>query len=215
MRSKAINIMLVDDHEVVLSGVTRLLSNEAKYRIIGTAKSKDETREILNTNPVDVAIIDLSLPEFEGIDLQNIITKNSPHTKTIVFSMHDSEWVICKLLSNGVSGYVSKTSDFQELKTAIDEVMAGNPYFCSKTKEKYYSLFEIQDASGKDLTRREKDIIRLIFQEFKTSQIAKKLNISQNTVESHRKNIMQKLHTSNSVGIIKKAIERGIITVYK
>ncbi len=215
MTNKSINILIVDDHEVVLSGVTRLLSNETNYRIIGTAKSKDETTEILEKNFVDIAIIDLSLPEFEGIDLQKIIIQNSPFTKTIVFSMHDSEWVISQLITCGIRGYVSKTSDFQELKKAINEVMKGKRYFCNKTKEKYFSLFDLQENNNKELTRREKDIIRLIFQEFKTAQIAKKLNISQNTVESHRKNIMQKLHANNSVGIIKKAIERGIISVYK
>ncbi len=213
MKQTPVNIMIVDDHEVVISGITKLLDDNEQYRIKGTAQTSGQVEEILDHHHVDIAIIDLSLPEFEGVELHNTIKKSSPQTKTIVFSMHESGWVINQLVMNGVDGYVSKTTDFQELKTAIDEVLQGNTYFCSKTKEKYPSFFDIQSLQNNSLTKREKDIVKLIFQEYKTTQIAKKLKLSKNTVESHRKNIMQKFEVKNSVGIIKKAIERGIINI--
>lgn len=214
MRNSPVNIMLVDDHEVVLSGVSRLLSNERKYEIAGTAKSQQDALTILHNKDIDIAIIDLALPELEGIELHRKIKNHAPETKTLIFSMHNSAWVFNELMESGINGYVSKTSSFQELKVAIDEVMLGNYYFCNKIKELYKLLEQpwIQ-FSNKDLTRREKEIIRLIFKELKTAQIARKLNISKNTVESHRKNIMTKFQVNNSIGIIKKAIERGIINV--
>ena len=214
MRKNSLNVMLVDDHEVVLSGVTRLLSNKEDIKIIGTAKSKQDAIKIMENSTIDLAIIDLALPELEGIELHDKIKDCSPSTKTIVFSMHSSEWVLNRLLESGIDGYVSKASDFGDLMEAIDEVRAGNSYFCRNTRQllSNHTLYRKSTDNG-DLTRREREIIRLIFCELKTAQIAKKLSISKNTVESHRKNIMRKFQVKNSVGIIKKAIERGIINV--
>ena len=209
MNNYSSNIMLIDDQEVFIHGLSNLLTNEKKYNIAGVAKSQEDALKFLRKKNIDLAILDLSLNEMKGIELLEKLKEYAPATKTLIFSMQNSPWIFRQLLNCGIDGFITKTSSFHELKVAIDEIILGNNYFCSKMKE-LYSQIELNDylSFNNKLTKREMEVIHLIYKEFKTKEIANRLKVSINTVETHRKNIMSKLQVSNSIGIIKKFLKR-------
>jgi DNA-binding NarL/FixJ family response regulator len=209
-----IRIAIVDDHEVVINGLRSMLSAHSDLEVVYTTTQGHELMNYLADNKVDVVLMDIQMPEISGIDLCKMTLKQHPGLRIIAFSSFDDTHYIRQILRNGASGYVLKNTDQKTLVTAIRNVMDGEEYIDETIKKillhesitgQRRSMFEIP------LTKREKEILKLIAEEHTNQQIADQLFISLRTVETHRLNITQKLGVKNAAGLVKEAIKRGLI----
>lgn len=207
-------ILLVDDHAMFLDGVREILNQSTILEVVGSANDGDKALSFLRSNEVDLVVTDLKMHNVDGLTLCKEIHQNYPNIRLLVVSMHNDPHLINELLKDGISGYILKSSTKEELLHAVDEVMKGHTYFSSEVQESFIRS-KVTSPHVKDhsimLTRREKEVLKLIAEEHTTNEIAEKLFISLNTVETHRKNILRKLNVRNSVGIVKRAMELDLL----
>jgi DNA-binding NarL/FixJ family response regulator len=197
-----------------LDGITEILINTELYDIVGTASNGRDALEIISNTAIDLVITDLRMKNMDGSELSKVLKIKHPDIKILVVSMHNDHLLINQLLKNGVSGYILKNTGKQELLEAIHEITQGKTYFSEEVKSNFINSKVIavkNDNENIPLTKREKEVLQLIALEHTTNEMAEKLFISLNTVETHRKNILRKLKVRNSVGIVKKAIELGLL----
>lgn len=211
---KKINLLIADDHTMFLEGIVSLLGQESEINSIKKANNGIEALNIIKTAAVDLVILDISMPEMDGIELTKILKKNYPKIKILVVSTHSNVNIISRLIRIGVNGYLLKNAEKSELLTAIHSIMAGNNYFSEETEEKYsYNQLKIekQALNLTELSSREKEILVLIAHEYNTAEIAEKTFISLNTVNTHRRNLLSKLNAKNTAGLVKYAVENGLV----
>jgi len=207
-------IAITDDHEMVLKGIETMLLDTEDINVVGTYKDAKETLENITKDAPDVLLLDINLPDINGIDLCKQLLKNNPVLKIIALTNFDETSFVKRILTNGAQGYLLKNTDKNELLEAIKTVVSGEQYLQRDIQKKL--LFQ---AVGKTtnstllikLTRREKEVLQAISEELTTKEISEKLFISPKTVETHRMNLMSKLGAKNSVGIIKVAIEKQLL----
>lgn len=212
MKEEKIKIILVDDHIIFLEGLSSLLENNNDIELLGVAKDGNEALRLLKKEIIDIVITDVEMPNMGGLELATEIKKKYPSTKIIALTSHYNGTIIDKLRKKKVDGYLYKKTGRMELLHAIYSVKNGYNYYSSETmKEVQNSLLKSEtNNSNITLSTREKEILKLICMEKKTSQIADELYISVNTVESHRKNLIRKLGVKNMVGLVKYAITNNI-----
>jgi two-component system, NarL family, nitrate/nitrite response regulator NarL len=203
---------MVDDHQIVIDGLDVLIGFEADFEIVGTSNDPSKVIDILHNLDVDVLLTDTNMPQLSGIELCKLVRQNYPNIKILALSMNTEGETIREMVAAGASGYVLKTTSKQELITALKTVGEGKKYF---TQE---ALQNLLDASAKpqiseeeELTPRELEIIKLIYEDLSNKMIADKLFISERTVETHRRNIYRKTNTQTVVGLLKMARERKIV----
>ncbi|NMH85981.1 response regulator [Flavivirga algicola] len=209
---KEISIIIADDHQIFLDGLIALFEGVENLCITGTAVNGLEVLSLLDTHVVDMVILDINMPEMDGIELNKIIKKEYPNVKTLVLSMHISPDKISSLAKSNANGYLLKNSGKTELLNAIDSIVNQNVnYYSSEVKEEYMnSIFNSKEKPIEELRDREREIIKLIAQEYTTQEIAEKLFISPHTVNTHRKNLLAKLNVKNLAGLVKYAIKNGL-----
>lgn len=210
-----IKLLLVDDHLMFLEGLKSLLVTEDNIEIVAVASSAEMALEILQTQAVDILISDISMPKIDGFELVGILKKKHPTVSTLMLSMHSEPAIITKLIQQDVNGYLLKNAEKGELLKAIRLIASGQNYFSEQVKTIYTeSSFNRnkKDTAVVELSRREKEVLKLIVDECTAKEIADKLVISQHTVESHRKNIISKLGVKNVAGVVKYAIENGLVS---
>jgi len=195
--------VLADDHAIVLDGVQALLSAIPSIQVVGKASDGKEVIEIIKDEEVDMVITDYSMDGMDGLTLIRHIKASSPHIKVIMLSMHDEPSIVQEVYAAGVDGYILKKHTHQELVNAI-YVVAGGSRYCSPEVDKIL-MKKLQPEASAQLTDRELDVLKLLIDELNTRQIADKLDISERTVETHRKNLLRKTNSSNIVGLIKYA----------
>ena len=203
------NLMLVDDYGVVIEGLRALLDDKSKYNVSVVAYSGEEAVLKVNSD-VDLVIMDIHLPDMDGIETTARIKKNFPKVKVLVMSRHTDPQIIKSAIEAGTNGYVTKEFHESPLENAIDSVLAGNTYFCKNAQKAIANLALNDKHSKNSLSKRELEILRLLVQEHSNEHIAKELFISVRTVETHRKNIMSKIGAHNLAGIVKYAYKHGI-----
>lgn len=210
---RTVNLAIIDDHQVVIDGLKAMLANSKNMDVVFTTTSGSALTEYVKTNPVDVILMDIQMPEISGIDLCKLVLKENPECKVIAFSSFDDTHYVRNILRNGASGYMLKNAGKEALERAIHTVAGGGEYIDDNIKKilvqegitgQRRSMYEIP------LTKREKEILKLIADEHTNQQIADKLFISLRTVETHRLNLTQKLGVKNAAGLIKEAIKRGL-----
>ncbi|WP_291867350.1 response regulator transcription factor [Maribacter sp.] len=192
-----------------------MLESVGKILIVGTYNTAESTLNNIKKDNPDVLLLDVNLPDINGIDLSKILLKKYPDLKIIALTSFEDISFVKRILKNGVSGYLLKNTDKIELLKAIKAVLSGELFLQNDIQKRLLN----QSASKKtnenglkpNLTRREKDVLIAISKELTTLQISEKLFISPKTVETHRMNIMSKLGAKNSVGIIKIAIEKQLL----
>ncbi|NOY48681.1 MAG: response regulator transcription factor [Chlorobi bacterium] len=207
-------IAITDDHEMVLKGITSMLVNTSEIEIVGTYVNAQETLVNLATNLPDVLLLDINLPDINGIDLSKQLLKKYPELKIIALTNFEDISFVKRMLKNGVHGYLLKNTDKLELVEALKTVLSGEIFLQKDIHKKLLSQTTRQTKNNSllpKLTRREHDVLTAISEELTTQQISEKLFISPKTVETHRMNIMSKLGAKNSVGIIKIAIEKELL----
>ena len=214
-----IKIILADDHGIVRDGIKATLRDEKNFKVIGEASNGIEAIEKVKQLEPDILIIDITMPEMNGIDATAILHKSNSATKTIILSMHDREEYVFKAIESGASGYLLKDTGKEEFIKAINLVNKGEKYFSSsisnvlvsgylqKMKSKENTLNEADSV----LTKREKGILKLIVEGRNNREIADELKISIRTIETHRSNIMKKMHVKNAIELVKVAMEQKLI----
>jgi two-component system, NarL family, nitrate/nitrite response regulator NarL len=209
-----IKILIADDHTMFLQGIISLLEQEPNIEIVGKAVNGLEALQVIEQIPVDLLILDISMPEMDGIELSKILKKKFSAIKILVVSTHSNVSLISRLIRIGVNGYLLKNAEKAELLKAINTIAGGDNYFSEETEEKHLSnnlRIEKQVSTLTELSSREKEILVLIAHEYNTAEIAEKTFISLNTVNTHRKNLLSKLNAKNTAGLVKYAVENGLV----
>ncbi|MEP5613959.1 MAG: response regulator transcription factor [Cyclobacteriaceae bacterium] len=203
-------IFLTDDHAILLSGLAKILSAEDDFEVVGTATTARETFEKLTRVSPDLLITDYNLPDEDGLAIVRKVKQKYPNLKIMVLSMHDEAHLVQEILKEGINGYLLKKDSQDELINAVRSVRDDKIYLSSDIN----SLL-IKGLNGandqKLLTDREREILKLISNEYTNKQMADELFISERTIETHRKNIFRKTGTNNLVGLIKYAYANNLI----
>ncbi len=206
-----INIFIVEDHAVVIEGIQVLLQNEQDITVIGTANTGYDCLEYFKHNKADVILMDINLPDMNGVDLCKIIKTVHKEIMVLALSTFNQGIYMNKIMEYGGSGYLLKNITKQELVDAIKTVNKGGVYFSFEAGRIYKITLE-KNNSLPVLTKREKEIIKLIYEGLTNIEISQHLFISIDTVDSHRKNLHTKLNVKNTASLIRYAVENGIIT---
>ncbi|MGB8359864.1 MAG: response regulator transcription factor [Acidimicrobiia bacterium] len=210
----SISVYLVDDHRLFLSGVRAELSEE--FRIVGSGYDVDTAIEQIRGYNPDVVLVDVHMPEGGGIAVVEAVTETNPDVKFLALSVSDSAEDVIAMIRAGARGYVTKTIDPGELSEAIIRVNAGDAVFSPRLAGFVLDAFAGAIPSDDDpeldqLTSREKDVLRLIARGFAYKQVARKLNISIKTVETHVSSVLRKLQLSNRHELARWASKRHIV----
>ncbi len=208
-----VRIAIVDDHQIVLDGITALLKDHPHIVIAFTTTEATIVEQMLHQQAADILITDIMMPGYSGLELARNIRKSFPGMKIIALSMNN-EWDIIDELINAVdiSGYVLKNIGKEGLISAIAKVAEGGIYFSQEILDTIRQERSVQERNeAVHLTRREVEIIGLIEKEYSNSAIAETLFISERTVETHRKNIFRKTGTNSVLGLVKYAYEQRLV----
>ncbi|RKS97495.1 response regulator transcription factor [Chryseobacterium defluvii] len=210
MQSHKINVVIVDDHPIVIEGLKMMLKNQSFLHISESFTSASEIIQYVKSNAVDIILLDITLPDANGIELCKEIKKISPDTSVIMFSNRSERSIIMQCIQNGASGYLLKNTSIEELIECIKGTLSGNIVFCNETKQ-IISKPSQSELSLPRLTKREKQILRLVAQGKTSSIIAEELYLSPLTVDTHRKNLLQKFQAKNSTELITIALQQNMI----
>lgn len=211
-----IKVLIVDDHKMVIEGMKLLLQNHSEIKVIGTALTGFEGIEKLEELHPDVVLLDINMPEMNGIDTCKKMLKIHPNIKIIAISMHKESSLIKLMLTSGAKGYVLKNAGQDEVIEAITEVYQGKVFLDDTVNEIIVGSItkkkSQQSSPFPTLSRREKEILGLIIDEYTTHEIAEKLFISFGTVETHRRNMLIKTGARNTAGLVRIALEYELTT---
>lgn len=212
--TKNVNILICDDHPLVVDGLKSLLSGVAHFQIVGQANGEKELNEVLFSTPADVLLLDLHLSDGDGLELCKKINKSHPELRILGFSAIEDLAVVTNFLKSGAQGYILKTTPSDKIIEAVQKVADGESYL---HPDMAMAMMKQQPSSSTSqhqyvprLSVREKEVLKLIIQERTTSEIAEQLFISVNTVETHRNHLMQKLGARNLAGLVRIAMEKGL-----
>lgn len=214
-----IKILIADDHQMILDGLRLLLSQEDGFEVIGEALNGEEVIEkTKRAQELDIIVLDINMPEKDGIEVTKELKATFPEIKILIVTMYNRPEFIKNLMETGVDGYILKNSGKDELIRAVKSLSKGEPYYgkeITKTIMKSYQKNRIFDSPLEiEISEREKDIIRLIADGLSTAEIGEKLFLSPHTINSHRKNILNKLNVKNSAGVIRFGIQTGIVKAF-
>lgn len=218
MKPKTIRILIADDHEVVRHGVRDLLSAQPGWEVCGEASNGRDAVKAIEESAPDIAIIDLSMPGLNGMDAVRQIHKLAPATKTIIFTMHETEELVREVFRSGANGYVLKSDAGTHLLSAIQAVLEGRHFCSSKLSEWIFEGFlraangeSIETPAEDTLTSREREIVQLLSEGQSNKEVASILGISIKTAETHRAVIMRKLRLHAFSDLVRYAIRNHII----
>jgi DNA-binding NarL/FixJ family response regulator len=218
MTSNPVKVLIVDDHQLMVEGLKSLLEDEVDIDFVAGANSMDETLRFLESNPIDVILMDINMPDGSGIDATLKIKELYPAIKVIALTMHDDISIITRMVKAGASGYILKRSNMNEVIEAIRIVRDNGRYLSINTQQiimdslgSSADLTVDKEESQPTLSARETEVLNLVAKEYSNELIAEKLFISERTVEAHRRNIFIKTKTKSIVGLIKYAISKGLI----
>lgn len=214
-----IKIMLADDHGIVRAGLHLLITSQADLAVVGeVANGREAVREVARLHP-DIAVLDIAMPELNGIEATRQIHEASPATQVIVLSMYASRDHVYHALQAGARGYVLKEAAGDELIEAIHTVHAGRRHLSPKITDELLDDYLDQPAHGEkatlldQLSSREREVLQLVVEGQSSATIAEALFLSPKTVESYRSRLMQKLGITDLPSLVKFAIQQGIITL--
>jgi DNA-binding NarL/FixJ family response regulator len=208
----SIKILMADDHKILLEGVVSLLQTEKSFEIAATAVNGLEVLELVKNEYFDICILDINMPGIDGIEVTRQIKICKPEMKIIILTTYNDKEIITELIQLGVAGYLLKNAAKAELVESIKKVMSGRYYFSEEVEKIIMKGLTVKKPADESiLTEREIEIVKLLGREFTNEKIAQELNISFRTVETHRKNILQKTKSHNLAGLLKYAYLKGIL----
>ncbi|MEP1094108.1 MAG: response regulator transcription factor [Cyclobacteriaceae bacterium] len=209
-------LLVVDDHQIIRDGIRFYFEEDEEFIIKDEAENGLEALELLKNNQYDIILTDINMPEMDGVELMKSIKENHSDQKVLVLSMFNEAAYINKMISLGANGYVLKKSNKTELVQAIKTILAGEDHY---SEEVYKTI--IGNIAGRkpkhrlsletDLSEREKEVLLLITEECSNQDIADKLFISIRTVETHKRNLLEKTGCKNIAGLVMYAVERNLV----
>ena len=200
-------IAIVDDHPMVAEGIQSILEDYEDLEVVGLFSNGQEIVDAVEALRPDVVMMDLNMPALGGLSATEMVLERSPDTAVLILTMHDTAEYISTALSHGARGYVLKDVPTEELKTAIEKVMAGETYLCTGAA----GAIKPAGRAKEVLTSREQTILLELAQGRSNKEVALALDISVRTVETHRKNIKRKLGISSTAGLTRYALEHGVL----
>lgn len=217
-KHEKIRVLIADDHPVVRSGVKNALRQQKNVEVVGEARSGRQAVSLAVRTQPDVVLMDISMPVMSGSEAARRIRKRLPSVKVLAFTMHDSREYIQDIVLAGASGYVLKNTSTMELVRAIEKVYRGETFFSRRALEVLATQYAKEIArrgkrAASDLTARENEVLRLVAQGRSNKEIAKGLDVSIRTVETHRERIMRKLDVHDIAGLTRYAMARGLLNV--
>ena len=210
------SIVLADDHHVVRQSFRMMIESEPDFQVLGEAASGLEAIELVERLHPDVLVVDIMMPELNGVDVVRRLKKQFPELVIVILSMHENEAYVVEALRAGVSGYVLKKSTAQELLYAIRQGLAGHIFLSPPLSAPVIAAY-MQKTQSTDLdvyetlTSREREVLHMTAEGLSHGEIARRLSISPRTVEMHHANVMRKLHLKNQTELIRFALQRGIL----
>lgn len=210
-------VLLADDHEIVREGLRSMLQTQEDIRVIGEAENGRQILKMIRQNKPDLVIMDIAMPDLNGIDATKAVREEFSDVRVIALSMHSDKRFVLGMLKAGASGYLLKECAFQELITAVRSVLSGGVYISPKIAfhlvSDYVQMAEDSSSLIEVLSGREREVLQLIAEGKTTKEIAGSLNISIKTVETRRKGIMDKLEMRSIADLVKFAIREGLTEV--
>lgn len=214
-----VRILLADDHDVVRRGLKALLQERADWEVCGEALSGRQAVELAREMRPDIAIVDLMMPDLNGLETTRQIRKVSESTQVLIFTMHHNEALVHDVLDAGARGYLLKTDAERHIVAAVETLMKRQPYFSAQISETVLGGFlrsgrqpvTAEGGSVPRLTPREREIIQLLAEGHRNKKIAEELGISVKTVETHRTAVMRKLGVSSVVDLVRYAVRNHLI----
>jgi DNA-binding NarL/FixJ family response regulator len=210
---KPIRILIADDHQMFIDGLKALLKREKELLVIGEVNSGSLAAEFIAHTQPDLLITDISMPGMSGVELTRWVKQHHPEIKVLVVTMYNDREIVNEILMSEAEGCILKNTGKQELINAIKRIADNSTYYSSEVLNIMMTRLKKQKTIEKNtalLTPREIEIVKLIMEELSSEEIADKLFISKRTVDTHRKNIIQKTSTRTIVGLLKFAIENNL-----
>ena len=210
-------ILIADDHQLVIDGIELMLSTEKDLVCVATARTGHEVLSQVKETAVDLVILDINMPELNGVETCRLLQRDHPGIKILALSMLREASLIKLMLKHGAHGYVLKSAGKEEVLQAIHKIFAGERYYSGEVAEVIMASLSGEPPKEKkqspfpQLSRREKQVLRLIMDEFTTAEIGEQLNISFGTVETHRRNLLIKLGARNTAGLVRTTLEYGLL----
>ncbi len=214
--SKTYNVMIVDDHALFRNGLKLLLNSFSNFKVVAEASNGVEFLEVLDIIRVDIVLMDIEMPLMNGFEASQKAIEKFPDLKIITLSMYGDEDYYYKMIEAGVSGFLLKDSDIDEVHTALISVSEGKNYFSQELLQNLIKNFRSQDDNLKtlfDLSSREIEIVSLICHGLSNNEIGDKLFLSKRTVEKHRANILEKTNSKNTASLVMFAIKNKIVEI--
>lgn len=216
MKERDIRILLIDDHDLVLQGLKRIVEYSLpEIKNVCTASSGREVEMLTASRHFDLFVLDMELPDVSGMDLIVTLRERDPHARILVNTMHEEIWYVKNLLQIGVEGILFKSTDSGKITEAIRQVLAGGTYYCPFAEHIRGQMKRVEEKRPEDLTVRELDVLKRISEGKNTQEIARELCVSTNTVDTHRRHLLDKLGARNVADLIMTAIAKGIIPIRK
>ena len=215
----SVKILLVDDHKIILDGLRVLIEEQPGMEVVAVAENGRTALKLTGEFRPDVIVMDINMPDLNGVDATRQIVEEFPGTKVIAFSMYSDRQFVIGMLRAGVTGYLLKDHAFEELVRAIRTVVENKAYICPEIADTlindYKETILREEASAlAALTGREREVLQLIAEGRPTRQIADGLNVSVKTAETHRRNIMEKLNIYSVAELTKLAITEGLTSLH-
>ena len=211
----AVKILLVDDHEIMREGMSALLRKYSQFEVVGQATDGRQALEMASHLNPDVVIMDVGMPNLNGVDATKKLLSLYPDLKIMALSAHSDGSIVGKMIKAGASGYMLKESAFEELIEGLNTLLDGKTFLCKKISKVIFSEYVGMVTNSKKknidgLTSREREVLQLVAEGNTTKEIAAVLKLSTKTIDSHREHIMEKLEIRNIAGLTKYAIREGL-----
>lgn len=212
-----ISVLIADDHEIVRYGISTYLSSADDIEIVGEASTGDECIKLFKEKEPNICLLDIGMPDKNGIETAKMIRNLDHDTKILILSMHIDKQMLSDALEAGINGYLLKNTDKADLLNGIRAIMNGQQVFSDPISDLMTQSFLNRSNSKnhkaiKELTSREREILQLIVNGLTSKEIAQKLYISPRTVDTHRANLMQKLELNNIAELVRFAIENDLVS---
>ena len=211
-----IRVLLADDHRLMRAGLRALLKSLELVQVIAEAGTGHEAIQLAEQHQPDIVIMDIAMPELNGLEATARLVKLTPAPRIIILSMHANEEYVKRALQAGAAGYLLKGAEPAELELAIKAVMRGETYLTSaiskQVVQNYLHPERMKTSPIKELTPRQREVLQLVAEGHSTKDIAQKLNLSVKTVDTHRTELMQRLDIHDIAGLVRYAIRIGLIS---
>jgi DNA-binding NarL/FixJ family response regulator len=212
---KPIRVLLADDHKLVRAGFRAMLNTLGNMEVVAETGDGREALELLRQHRPDIALVDITMPSLTGLEVATRVTRDFPDIRVIILSMHTTEDYIARAMRAGVAGYLLKNADPVELELAIRAALNGDIYLSPAVSkqmvENYMRRMASDETPSEPLTARQREILQLIAEGKTTKDIAALLDLSIKTIETHRKQLMDRLGIHDVAGLVRYAIRSGII----